>query len=52
MIDMFKLKKCIICKAYTLKNMHCKEKSIIAHPPKFNPNDKYARERRKMKNLE
>ena len=37
--------KCKICGTYTLKEVHCGVSTVSAHPPPFNPNDKYIRYR-------
>ncbi|MEM0056886.1 MAG: RNA-protein complex protein Nop10 [Candidatus Geothermarchaeota archaeon] len=39
----FKIKKCPNCNTYTLKATcpHCGAKTIIAHPAKFSPDDRY-----------
>ena len=31
-----RIKKCVVCNEYTLKEQHCGKQTIIAHPPKFN----------------
>ncbi len=43
----FQLRKCSICKKYTLKEecSFCQTKTVTAHPAKFSPDDKYARYR-------
>jgi len=48
---MEKLKKCINCGTYTMKEQcpKCGEKTCTAHPPKFSPEDRYARYRRRAK---
>ena len=43
---MKKLRKCLRCGEYTLLEIHCEEKTVSAHPPKYNPNDRYAKYRR------
>ncbi len=48
---MKKMRKCVSCSEYTLKEEHCGAASISAHPPKFNPNDPYAKYRRKEKGI-
>ena len=43
----FQLRKCTNCNRYTLKN-NCStynESTIVAHPSKFSPDDKYLRYR-------
>ncbi|MFA5050213.1 MAG: nucleolar RNA-binding Nop10p family protein [Candidatus Micrarchaeia archaeon] len=47
-----KLKTCSACNQYTLNELHCNLKTLYAHPPLFNPNDRYGRYRRKQKNME
>ncbi|HIQ50075.1 MAG TPA: RNA-protein complex protein Nop10 [Nanoarchaeota archaeon] len=46
-----KLRKCVKCKRYTLKELCplCGANTISAHPPKFSPEDKYGKWRRKVK---
>ncbi|MGQ0377048.1 MAG: RNA-protein complex protein Nop10 [Nitrososphaerota archaeon] len=43
----FQLRKCSNCNRYTLKNncSACNEATVIAHPSKFSPDDKYLRYR-------
>lgn len=46
-----KMKKCIKCDVYTLKD-HCKkcgEKTKDPHPASFSPEDKYGKYRREAK---
>jgi len=43
---MKRIKKCVSCGEYTLLLEHCGGKSISVHPPKYNPNDRYAKYRR------
>ncbi|MEM3399570.1 MAG: nucleolar RNA-binding Nop10p family protein [Candidatus Micrarchaeia archaeon] len=43
-----KLKKCCVCSRYTMKEECCDKKTRTAHPPKFSPEDKWARYRRKL----
>jgi len=40
--------QCISCKTYTLKDKcpNCNEKTIMPKPPKYSPEDKYAKYRR------
>ncbi len=48
------LKKCSQCGKYTLEQTtcpYCGGKLVSAHPPKFSPEDKYGKYRRKMKLL-
>ena len=48
---MKRIRKCIFCGEYTLHAIHCGKKTVLAHPPKYNPNDKYAKYRRAEKGL-
>ena len=45
---MKKIKKCTSCRSYTMKDRcpSCGGETRIAHPPKFSPEDKYAKYRR------
>jgi len=47
----FKIKKCSRCGKYTLKETCplCGEKTKLAHPPKFSPEDPYGEYRRRLK---
>ncbi|MBI5223338.1 ribosome biogenesis protein [Candidatus Micrarchaeota archaeon] len=45
---MKKIRFCKICKKYTLLEIHCDQMSVSAHPPKYNPNDRFAEIRRKI----
>jgi H/ACA ribonucleoprotein complex subunit 3 len=50
-----KLRKCPICKKYTLKEIcpYCGQKTIFPHPPKYSPLDKFGKFRREaLKELE
>ncbi len=38
-----KIRRCVVCKAYTLKLHHCGKMTVKAHPPKFKHSDKYLR---------
>jgi len=46
-----KLRKCVTCKSYTLKEIcpKCGKKTITPHPPRFSPEDKYGKYRRAAK---
>jgi H/ACA ribonucleoprotein complex subunit 3 len=46
-----KMRKCIKCKKYTFKEIcpKCGQKTISPKPPKFSPQNKYGKERRKLK---
>lgn len=48
---MFKLMKCTECNIYTLeeKCQKCGKPSVIARPPRYSKEDKYAAYRRKEK---
>ena len=46
-----KIKKCAACGLYTMKEAHCGLPTKTAHPPKFSPEDKYAKYRRMEKGL-
>jgi len=45
------IKKCFSCEIYTLKEKcpKCGKKTRTPHPPKFSPEDKYGKYRRKAK---
>jgi H/ACA ribonucleoprotein complex subunit 3 len=45
-----KLRKCITCNQYTFKETcpKCNKKTVIPVPPKFSPQDKYGKYRRKL----
>lgn len=47
-----KIKKCDVCGSFTLKETHCEKQTRTAHPPKYSPEDKYARYRRIEKGME
>ncbi len=40
---------CQECATYTMKEEHCKKKTVSVKPPKYSPDDKYAKYRRKAK---
>ena len=48
----FQLRKCSACEGYTLKNEceKCNKQTVLVHPAKFSPDDKYARMRIAGKN--
>ncbi|MBD3202939.1 RNA-protein complex protein Nop10 [Candidatus Woesearchaeota archaeon] len=47
------IKKCPACSKYTLsEKCSCKKKAVSPKPPKFSPEDKYAKYRRKAKREE
>lgn len=36
-----KIRKCVVCKKYTLKLYHCKKITVKSHPPRLKYSDKY-----------
>ncbi|VVB99497.1 Ribosome biogenesis protein Nop10 [uncultured archaeon] len=40
------MKRCTVCKAYTLDDVHCGSATASPHPPKYSVDDKYAAYRR------
>ncbi|MFH1285288.1 MAG: nucleolar RNA-binding Nop10p family protein [Candidatus Micrarchaeota archaeon] len=46
---MKKLRKCSVCSKYTTREECCEKKTDFAHPPKFSPEDKYAKYRRELR---
>ena len=48
----FQLRKCSECGQYTLKDEceKCNKQTVLCHPAKFSPDDKYARMRIAGKN--
>ena len=48
---MKRMKKCGICKIYTLDESHCGQATHSPHPPKFSIEDKYATYRRMNKEI-
>ena len=48
----FQLRKCSACGEYTLQDecKKCKGQTVLCHPAKFSPDDKYARLRIAEKN--
>ena len=48
----FQLRKCSDCERYTLKDEceKCNKQTVLCHPAKFSPDDKYARLRIAEKN--
>jgi len=44
-----KIKKCLKCGKYTLKDLCCGEKTITVKPPRYSPLDKYGKYRRILK---
>ncbi len=41
--------KCLKCGKYTLENSCCNTSTVLPLPPKYSPEDKYAKYRRKYK---
>ena len=43
----FQLRKCPSCEKYTLEDQcqKCNKRTVLVHPAKFSPDDKYARMR-------
>ena len=41
--------KCLVCKEYTLKEIHCEKETINPKPAKYSPEDKYQAYRMKYK---
>ncbi len=46
---MKKILFCKECNTYTMEEKHCNKKTIDPRPPKFSPEDKYAKYRREVK---
>ncbi len=49
--SMILMKKCVVCGKYTIKQgscPYCGGEIASPHPPKFSPEDKYAKYRRKL----
>ncbi len=46
---MKKMRFCGVCQSYTLYETHCGGPTRSAHPGRFNPNDPYAKYRRKAR---
>jgi H/ACA ribonucleoprotein complex subunit 3 len=46
---MKRLRKCTVCREYTMKAEHCSAPTVTAYPPKFSPQDKYAEYRQKAR---
>ena len=40
------IKRCAVCKKYTLDETHCGKATRTPHPPKFKIEDRYAKYRR------
>ena len=47
---MFKMRKCAKCSTYTFRERcpKCKGETASPHPPRFSPEDRYGRYRRKI----
>ena len=43
---MKRMRSCSVCGAYTLDERHCANPTASPHPPKYSPEDKYAKYRR------
>jgi len=45
------IRRCINCKIYTIKEIcpRCGSKTVVPHPPRFSPDDKYVMYRVRMK---
>ncbi len=41
-----KIKRCTVCSSFTMSEKHCGYNPVTVHPPKYSPEDKYARYRR------
>ena len=35
--------KCVKCSSYTMKNLHCDEKTVSVKPAKYSPEDKWSK---------
>ncbi|MBU0591668.1 RNA-protein complex protein Nop10 [Candidatus Micrarchaeota archaeon] len=46
---MYKIRRCFACGGYTLSTIHCEKSTVSAHPPKFNPDDRFGDQRRAVK---
>ncbi|MEM4554450.1 MAG: nucleolar RNA-binding Nop10p family protein [Candidatus Anstonellaceae archaeon] len=42
------MRRCSICNAYTLDEIHCGTPTKSPHPPKFSLQEKYAKYRRQL----
>ncbi|MFH0817543.1 MAG: nucleolar RNA-binding Nop10p family protein [Candidatus Micrarchaeota archaeon] len=51
-MNLKKIKKCAICGSYTMMEKHCEQVTKTAHPPKYSPEDKYAKYRRIERGIE
>jgi len=52
MVSRWRLRKCVLCGAYTLRNdrcPHCGGPVRVPHPSKFSPEDRYGKYRRMMR---
>lgn len=43
---MKRMRRCSMCGAYTLDELHCAAATKSPHPPKYLPEDRYAKYRR------
>jgi len=44
--------KCTSCKAYTMQEKcDCGGKAVTPHPPRFSPEDRYGKYRRKLQDM-
>ena len=43
------INRCSVCGRYTMKDTHCNQKVENSRPPKYSPDDQYARYRREVK---
>lgn len=41
--------KCVVCGAFTMKDVHCDKKTIPPKPAKYSPEDKFGKYRRQAK---
>jgi len=40
------IKRCVVCKEYTIDRTHCGKDARTPHPPRYTVEDKYAKYRR------
>jgi len=50
-MNLKKIRRCEVCGSFTMQESHCGKPTKTAHPPKYSPEDKYARYRRIGKGL-
>jgi len=48
---MKKIRRCTSCGGYTLAAEHCGAASVLAHPQRFDLNDRYGEYRRRWKGV-